>query len=134
MKLRNNKWKLKSDLELTPLVDIVFLLLLFFAISSSFIQRPGIRVNLPLSHFMWGEEQERIFATLTYDNILFIDQRKVDWEEFPEVLQGKVLKMHNPIFIIHADEKVPHGQVVKIMDMAKETGISTIAIATKPPE
>jgi biopolymer transport protein ExbD len=136
MRLRNgnSNLKLKSSLDLTPLVDIIFLLLLFFVISSSFIQRPGIRVNLPVSPSAWGEEKERIFVSLTYDNILFVNEKRVVWEEFPEILQEAVLKLQNPILIINADEASMHGEVVKIMDIAKETGIENIAIATQPPE
>lgn len=121
-------------LELTPLVDIVFLLLLFFALSSSFILRPGIRVNLPFSSFRWGEEKERIVVSLTYDHILFLDNQRVSWEEFPQVLHSKVLKTESPILIIRADEKSMHGRIIRIMDIARETGIEKVAIATQPVE
>ena len=136
MKYRNGNgnFRLKSGLELAPLVDIIFLLLLFFVISSSFIQRPGIRVNLPVSPSIWGEEKERIFVSLTYDNILFVNEKRAGWEEFPGILHEAVLKLQNPLLIINADEKSMHGEVVKIMDIAKETGIKNIAIATQPPE
>jgi len=131
MKFRRNKRVLKVGLELTSLVDIVFLLLLFFALSSSFILRPGIRINLPLSSFRWGEEKERIVMSLTYDHILFLDNQRVSWEELPQELHSKVLKMERPILIIRADEKSMHGEVIRIMDIARETGIDNLAIATQ---
>ncbi len=136
MRLRdkNSNLKLKSELDLTPLVNIIFLLLLFFIVSSSFIQRPGISVNLPVSPSIWGEGKEKIFVSLTYDNILFLNEKRTNWKEFPEVLNEAVLKLQNPLLIINADEKSMHGEVVKIMDIAKETGIENIVISTQPPD
>lgn len=136
MRLRNKNGnlELKSNLDLTPLVNIIFLLLLFLVVSSSFIQRPGIKVNLPVSPSIWGEEKERIFVSLTYDNILFLNEKRTNWKEFPEILNETVLKLQNPLLIINADEKSMHGEIIKIMDIAKETGIRNIVIATKPPE
>lgn len=136
MRLRNedSNLKLKSDLELTPFVNIIFLLLLFFVVSSSFIQKPGIKVNLPVSPSVWGEEKERIYASLTYDNMLFLNEKRINWTNFPETLSEIALGMRNPLLIINADEKSTHGQVIKIMDTAKEIGIQNIVIATQPPE
>lgn len=136
MRLRNgnNRLKLKSELDLTPLVNIIFILLLFLVVSSSFIQRPGIKVNLPVSPSIWGEEKERIFVSLTYDNILFLNEKRTSWEEFPRILNDAVLKLRNPLLIINADEKSTHGEIIKIMDIAKQTGIENIVIATQPPE
>lgn len=134
MKVKKRSLELKSGLELAPLVDIIFLLLLFFVISSSFIQRPGVRVNLPTSSSVWGEERERVFVSLTYDNILFVNEQRTSWEDFPKTLHEAVLKLQNPLLIVNADEKSMHGEVIKIMDVAKETGINNIAVATQPPD
>ena len=136
MKVRNehSSLKLKSSLEFTPLVNIVFLLLLFLIVSSSFIQKPGIKVELPVSPSIWGEEREKIYVSLTYDNMLFLNEKRTDWDKFPQMLNETVLKLQNPLLIINADEKSMHGQVVKIMDIAKEIGVKNIVISTQPPE
>jgi len=131
---RTDNLKLKSSLELTPLVNVVFLLLLFLIVSSTFVQRPGVKVELPVSSSIWGEEREKIYVSLTYDNILFLNEKRIEWKQFPEVLNEAVLKLQNPILIINADEKSAHGEIVKIMDTAKETGIKSIIISTQPPE
>ena len=133
LKNENSSLKLKSSLELTPLVNIVFLLLLFLLVSSSFVQKPGIKVNLPVSPSIWGEEREKIYVSLTYDNILFLNEKRINWDKFPELLNEIALKLQKPLLIINADEKSMHGQVIKIMDIAKETGIENIIISTQPP-
>ncbi|MBU1047964.1 MAG: biopolymer transporter ExbD [Candidatus Omnitrophica bacterium] len=131
---RTDSLKLKSNLELTPLVNVVFLLLLFLIVSSTFIQRPGVKIELPTSSSIWGEERESIYVSLTYDDILFLNEKRINWDKFPESLNEIVLKLQNPLLIINADEKSMHGKVIKIMDVAKETGIENIVIATQPPE
>ncbi|MDD5454493.1 MAG: biopolymer transporter ExbD [Candidatus Ratteibacteria bacterium] len=130
---RKDTLKLKSSLELTPLVNVVFLLLIFLIVSSTFVQRPGVKVNLPVSSSVWGEERERIYVSLTYDNILFLNEKRTEWKHFPEVLNEIVLKLQKPILILNADEKSTHGQIIKIMDIAKQTGIESIIISTQPP-
>jgi biopolymer transport protein ExbD len=130
---KTDSLKLKSSLELAPLVNVVFLLLLFLIVSSTFVQRPGVKVELPISSSVWGEERESIYVSLTYDNILFLNEKRINWDKFPETLNETALKLQNPLLIINADEKSMHGQVIKIMDIAKETGIKNIVISTQPP-
>ena len=72
--------------------------------------------------------------SLTYDNMLFLNEKRTDWDKFPQMLNETVLKLQNPLLIINADEKSMHGQVVKIMDIAKEIGVKNIVISTQPPE
>lgn len=131
---RTDSLKLKSSLELTPLVNVVFLLLLFLIVSSTFVQRPGVKVELPVSSSIWGEEREKIYVSLTYDGILFLNEKRLNREQFPEALNEAVLKLKNPLLILNADEKSAHGEIVKIMDIAKETGIKSIIISTQPPK
>jgi biopolymer transport protein ExbD len=131
---KTDSLQLKSDLELTPLVNVVFLLLMFLIVSSVFVQRPGVKVDLPVSSSIWGEERESIYVSLTYDNILFLNEKKISREKFPEVLNEAVLKLKNPILILNADGKSAHGEIIKIIDIAKETGIQSIVISTQLPK
>ena len=96
---RTDSLKLKSNLELTPLVNVVFLLLLFLIVSSTFIQRPGVKIELPASSSIWGEERESIYVSLTYDDILFLNEKRINWDKFPESLNEIVLKLQNPLLL-----------------------------------
>ncbi len=131
---KTDNLQLKSNLELTPLVNVVFLLLIFLIVSSVFVQKPGVKVDLPISSSIWGEERESIYVSLTYDNILFLNEKMISWERFPQALNEAALKVQSPILILNADEKSTHGRIIKIMDIAKETGIKSIVISTQPPK
>ena len=116
--------------ELTPLVDVVLILLIFFALSSSFLIIPGIKVKLPSSSFSWRKEKNEIHIALTYDNLLFLENKPISWKELPLSLHKYSLKLSSPLLIIQADKKVYHGKVVELMDIAREAGIKRFAIAT----
>ncbi len=131
---RTDNLQLISSLQLTPLVNVVFLLLLFFIVSSAFVQRHGVKVDLPVSSSTWAEERAKIHISLTYDNILFLNGQRIEREQFPPALNEAALKLQNPILMLNADEKSAHGEIIKIMDIAKQTGIKSIIISTQPPK
>ena len=120
--------------ELTPLVDVVFILLIFFALSSSFLILPGVKIRLPSSGFAWKKEKNEIHITLTCDNLLFLGNKPVSWDELPLALHKYSLTLHSPLLIIQADRDVRHGKVVKLMELAREAGIKRFAIATERKE
>ncbi len=115
--------------ELTPLVDVVLILLIFFSLSSTFLLFPGIRVDLPNTSFPWKREKEEIRITLTYDNLLFLEGKRIEWGELPSALHRFSLERKNPLLVIQADKNALHGRVIKIMDIAREAGIRKFAIA-----
>jgi biopolymer transport protein ExbD len=107
---------------------------MFVIVSSTFVQRPGVKVDLPVSSSVWGEEREKIYVSLTSDNILFLNEKRISRDKFPESLNEIALQLRNPLLVINADGKSMHGEVIKIMDIAKETGIQNIIISTQSPE
>ncbi len=117
--------------QLTPLVDIVLILLIFFSLSSSFIILPGTKIELPISGFAWKKGKEEIHITLTYDNLLFLDNKPINWENLTWELEKKALKFPRAILVIHADKRALHGKVIQIMESAREAGIKKFAIATE---
>ncbi len=117
--------------ELTPLVDVVFILLIFFALSSSFLILPGVKIKLPASGFAWKKEKSEIHITLTYDNLLFLENKPISWDQLPLILHRESLRYSSPLLIIQADKDVRYGKVVKVMDLAREAGIKRFAIATE---
>ncbi|HEX68632.1 MAG TPA: biopolymer transporter ExbD [bacterium] len=117
--------------ELTPLVDVVLILLIFFSLSSSFIILPGAKIELPSSHFSWKKEKEELHLTLTADNLLFIENKLIDWENLTWELEKKLLKHPQLVLIIHADKRVSLEKVINILDKAREAGVKKFAIATE---
>lgn len=125
---RNNR--LKADLNLTPMIDIVFLLVIFFMVSTTFITaRSGIKVDLPHSRARKLNPSENLMITIPSDGELEFNGQKITMEE----LERRLKETHpRKMVIIEADKKVTHGRVVEIMDLVKECGNYKLAIATQP--
>jgi biopolymer transport protein ExbD len=119
--------------NITSLIDVVLLLLIFFMISTTFVTQPGIRVNLPkASSKVKNVAQESNTIIITADNMIYINREEIhDLEELRSILLDLRQEQPDDLIIVKADENVAHGVVVRIMDIAKTSGFSRIAIATR---
>ena len=118
--------------DTTPIADIVFLLLIFFMLSSSFIVQPGIRLRLPKAVSSEIDLGRTVFVEIPAGGALYVNETKVTFEELPQVLSIALTGAKEKMVIIKADKEVPHGTVVKVMDIAKLSGAERLVIATKP--
>lgn len=125
---------IKLEVNIISLIDVVLLLVMFFMITTSFVAQPGIKVKLPQASAKEIRQEKELVVLISKNKKIYLNEDLISLSLFPDRL-GKALKKGNmPILIIKADELVPHGLVVKIMDIAKKTGIETLAIATRPDE
>jgi biopolymer transport protein ExbD len=116
-----------------PLVDLCFLLLLLFLVSSTFLLHPGISVNLPFSKFTLGPQRNPVIVSITpgpYPLIYYRDQQ-VKLED----LAGRLEEDRSPdrSIIIQADRLTPEGSVIEVMNLCLEKGYSVV-LATSPKE
>lgn len=126
------KKRIKPSLNITPLIDVVLLLLIFFMISTTFVVQPGINVNLPQTVTSEKQIRKDIVIIITKDNTIYINEKKIDLRDVLKEFKAEHEKNRDALLIIKADKKVSHGEVVNIMDLAKQAGISSMAIATIP--
>jgi len=118
----------KGLLDIAPLIDIVFLLLVFFMLTSSFIFQPGIKINLPKALTSEVIQKENLIIVITDDNNLHIDERLVDMEELSSRL--KIASRESKPVLIKADRKASLGKVVEIWDLCRAEGLEKVNIAT----
>jgi len=122
----------RPGLDLTPLVDTVLNLLIFFMLSSSFAFQPGIRVRLPEAASKEEEPQRDLVLVLTRDQRLYLNDDPIQLTELRTRLHEHLRARNDAVVIIKADRDVIHGRVVEVMDIAKEAGVTRLAIATEP--
>ncbi len=117
-----------KQIDIAPLIDIVFQLLIFFMLTSSFIMQPGIKVNLPKAVTSEVVKFENIEILITGENVTYLNGRVVTMQEL-ETLLKQAAKREQTI-LIKADKRASLGRVVEIWDLARDLGISQINIAT----
>jgi len=123
----NNKG-VGSALDLTPVVDIVFNLLIFFALSLNFAAASrGIDIKLPSASSAKTIRSDQVTVNLTKEGLVFLDDKKITLEQLGPMLKEKADK--KSLVIIRADSDVEHGKVVRIMDIIKSQDLNRIAIA-----
>ena len=115
------------------MIDTMFFLLVFFMIATlSMTLQKGMPVNLPTAESAINNLPEHISLTLTQDGTLYYNKKAITLQELEARLTRLRQEESNPSLLINADEQVPHGQVIKVMDLIRLSGISTMGIATKP--
>jgi len=133
MQFRRHKAK-ASLIDVTPLIDVIFLLLIFFMVSTTFITAPGIHVNLPTASSKTVPDQKKpLEFIITEDNKLYLNGRTVAKPQLKAELAAAREKSSETALVIKADGKVPHQLVVDVMDAAKQVGIHKLSIATRFP-
>lgn len=122
----------RGRIEAAPMVDVVFLLLIFFILSSTFVLQPGIKVDLQPSPARALSPFQGLVVTVTREELLFFNEQRTTLEALQKSLHAAAQRGRNQELIIKADKQVPHGTVVQLMSMAIEAGIPSINIATRP--
>ncbi len=119
-------------IDLTPMVDVVFLLLIFFMISTTFVESPGISIKLPeaSSQSIEREPQELKIYLSTEGDIYYLD-RKISITDYKGLLFKHQSDAENTTILLLADQESRHGKVVTLMDLARDAGFVKLAIATE---
>jgi len=116
----------------SSLTDIVFLLLIFFLLSSSFVIQTGIKVQLPKSATAEQETQRQIIITVTEQGAIFLNEEQVNIETLGARLAPLIRQDQDKMVIIKADQAVSLQSAVQVMDIAKGVGALRLLIATQP--
>lgn len=128
MKFKRKVFLEKGRLDIAPLIDVIFLLLVFFMLTSSFIFQPGIKINLPKAVTSEVIQRENLIIVITDDSAVYVDETAVNYEELSSRL--KIASMESKPILIKADRKAFLGKVVEIWDLCRAEGIQKINIAT----
>lgn len=121
----------EAQVDLTSMLDIVFIMLIFFIVTSSFVRESGVEVNRPQASHAVSQKDAGIFVAITSTNDVYIDKRVVDIERVQASLEHLLLDKPDASLVIQADERSYNGTVVKVMDAAKGAGVVNIALATE---
>jgi len=128
MRFKRKVFLEKGRLDIAPLIDVIFLLLIFFMLTSSFIFQPGIRVNLPKAVTSEVLHRELIVLVVTDSNDVYINERPVDAEEL--VSRVSLAAREGRSLLIKADKGADLGKVIEVWDICRQVDMRQVNIAT----
>ena len=134
MAFTNNKGRTQSslsDINITPFVDVVLVLLIIFMVTAPILQS-GIEVNVPKTKTVKEITQERLVITIDKDQRVYLGNDALNINEIPQRLQEKIRDPQGQSIFIRADENVPFGAFATVMDAVKQSGITNVSIVTQP--
>ena len=121
MRFKRRERKIKAEFNMTPLIDMVFNLLIFFLLTSSYVFQPGIKINLPKAVTSEVLKEEPLVITVTSEDAIYLNDKIATVQELISKLK-KVSKEKGTL-LIKADKKASVGRVVEIWDMCREAGV-----------
>lgn len=121
----------EGDIDITPMLDIVFIMLIFFIVTTSFVKESGVTVSRPSAETAVEQKGNNILIAIRPNGEIWIDRRAVDIRAVRANVER--LKAENPegAVIIQADENSQTGLLVKVMDQTRMAGVSNISIAAE---
>jgi biopolymer transport protein ExbD len=131
MKLISEKKK-KILLNITPLVDVLLILIVFFVVTSTFMEQPGIKLELPKSQTADLQRIEKAVLIVSADSKLIFRNKEISLDELPSILKDAMQESMDKSLIISADKVVHHGLIVSIMDIARQSGVEKLVVSTEP--
>ena len=118
--------------ELTPLIDVVFQLLVFFMLTSAFAH-PAVSVDLPdVSSSDASDDYRGVTVHLVPGGGIFIEDRQVPEERFQAELLAEIERRPDSAVAIHGDEDVPYGRFMRILDLCREAGVDGLLLTVEP--
>lgn len=126
------KARRKVIINITSLIDVIFMLLLFFMITSTFLEQPGIKLELPAAKTSANSEAQEVVLTVDKKGELFLNRRPLALAELEAEIRKILPQMKDSTLVLKADQEISHGLVVRVMDMAKRGGVKKLIIGTKP--
>lgn len=124
----------EAGIDMTPMLDIVFIMLIFFIVTTSFVKESGIEVNKPEATSATKKEKANILIGITAAGDIWIDKRRVDIRSVRANIEK--LRAENPegSVVIQSDKDSNAGTLVKVMDQVKLAGVNAISISAKTQE
>lgn len=120
-----------ATIDMTPMVDVVFLLVIFFMVSTTFItMESGLPVDLPSAQTAVTEPSTLPTVTITKSDQIYVGGRAVSQAQLVDALRQLMASSGYTTVVLRADTTVEHGVVVRVMDLIKQAGAKRLAIAT----
>ena len=126
-----NKTKIMADINITPLTDVVMVLLVIFMVTTPLMMNEALKIKLPTAVTAEPQVEQNTTITVTPGDKIYLNKAQVSLEDLKGLLASRMATSPDKTVVIKADKSIMHGTVVKVLDIAKESGALKLAIATE---
>lgn len=130
----NPKKKRRVLINITSLIDVMFLLLIFFMVTSTFLDQPGMKLELPSAESAEVARVEKLVLYISSDEEVVFNDRPVALDDLEETMRAALSDIEDRTLVLNADKSVQHGTVIRVMDIAKKLGLERLVIGIKMKE
>lgn len=129
MRKNRNRQEEETEVNMTPMLDVVFIMLIFFIVTASFVKEAGVEVNKQEASTAEPKEQANLFIAITENGQIWMDKRVID----VRAVRANIERLHaeNPqgAVVIQADKNSKNGLLVQVLDAAKAAGVQNVSLA-----
>jgi len=130
--MRRDRKRTKIVINVTSLIDVIFLLLIFFLVTSTFSEQPALKIDLPRAASSGGfADKEQMVLAVSRNGNIYLDQREVARSELPGLLADAARRSEDSSLVLRADRQVSYGLIVEIMDISRRVGLEKIVAMTE---
>jgi len=115
---------------MTPMIDIVFLLIIFFMVSSTLVKTRGIKVKVPKSVNADAESQDLIIISIKKNGTIYLNDKRTTIAKLGRELKKATIALKQDVVIIKGDKSIPYLDMIRVIDAAKMAGVEKISLAT----
>ena len=121
----------EAQIDMTPMLDVVFIMLIFFITTASFVKEAGVEVLSPEANMAIKKPEANIFVAVSADNKIWVDKRQVEAPVLRQVIETLRAESPGGAVIIQADKRADVGMTIKALDAIKAAGVEDVSVATK---
>lgn len=120
-----------SDIDMTPMLDIVFIMLIFFIVSTTFVKEAGVEINRPSAATAEAQESTGVMVAINAAGEVWLENKQTDLRMIRPKLERLLVEQPDMGVMVQADEEAKTGILIKVMDQIKLAGISQVAVSSE---
>ncbi len=130
------RWRLEKTeedaaIDMTPMLDVVFIMLIFFIVSTTFIRDEGVQINRPSASTAQAQKSQGIVVSIDPQGQIWLDQKTLPFDQLAAKLRLQLVKKEQASVLIKADQAAATGDLIKVLDLIKSLGVEQVAVATE---
>ena len=134
MRKRKSYTEEEAEVNLTPMLDVVFIMLIFFIVTASFVKEAGVEVNRQQASTAEPKDSANLFIAITKNDQIWIDRRIVDVRSVRANIERLHAESPEGAVVVQADKDSKNGLLVQVLDAAKAAGVENVSLAADPSE